>query len=140
MEKVIPLDEEYLFEDLVIISQTDNEGVFTYVNKAFCDVSGYTVDQVLGQSHNVIRHPDMPATVFDKLWSTIQGGQAWNGILKNLRQDGTYYWLDTEILPIKDDHDNITGYIAAMRAASRKDIIDTQETYSKMLAAVESKE
>ena len=120
----------------MIVSQTDEKGVITYANKAFCEVSGYTVDELVGQPHNIIRHPDMPAAAFERLWSTIQGGQAWNGIVKNMRKDGKYYWVDTEILPIKDKDDNITGYIAARRAASRKDIVDTEEAYRKMLEAV----
>ncbi|MFT7860508.1 MAG: PAS domain-containing protein [Sulfurimonas sp.] len=139
MEKVTPIDEEYMFDDLVIVSQTDPKGIITYANKAFCTVSGYTVDELVGQPHSIIRHPDMPAAAFQKLWDTIQDGQAWNGIVKNLRKDGRFYWVDTEILPIKDKDDNITGYIAARRAASRKDIVDSEETYKKMQEAVENK-
>lgn len=139
MEKVAPIDEEYLFDNAVIVSQTDEKGVITYANKAFCEISGYSVDELLGKPHNIIRHPDMPCAVFEKMWSTIQGGQAWNGLVKNLRKDGKYYWVDSEILPIKDNDNNITGYIAARRAASRKDIVDTQEVYNKMLEAQENK-
>lgn len=139
MEKVTPIDEEYMFEDLVIVSQTDEKGIITYANKAFCEVSGYSVEELIGQPHNIIRHPDMPSAAFEKMWSTIQGGQAWNGIVKNLRKDGKYYWVDSEVLPIKDNDDKITGFIAARRAASRKDIVDTEEAYQKMLEAVENK-
>ena len=135
MEKVTPIDEEYTFSDEVIISQTDDKGVITYANKAFCKVSGYTKEELLGKPHSIIRHPDMPKSVFEKMWSTIQGKQAWNGIIKNLRKDGRYYWVDTEILPILDDNEQITGYIAARRAASIKDIADTLESYNKMLEA-----
>jgi aerotaxis receptor len=77
----------------------------------------------------------MPKTVFEKMWSTIKSGQVWNGLIKNLRKDGRYYWVDTEILPIKDADNTITGYIAARRAASRKDIEENKETYRKMLEA-----
>lgn len=77
----------------------------------------------------------MPKTVFEKLWSTIKSGQAWNGLIKNLRKDGRYYWVDTEILPIKNDEGVITGFIAARRAASRKDIEENKEIYRKMLEA-----
>ncbi len=135
MEKVTPIDEEYMFDNLVIVSQTDEKGNITYANKAFSQVSGYDVDELVGQPHNIVRHPDMPATTFEKMWSTIKSGQAWNGIIKNIRKDGRFYWVDTEILPIKDDSDNITGYIAARRAASRKDIVDTEEAYKKMSEA-----
>lgn len=135
MEKVTPIDEEYMFDNLVIVSQTDEKGNITYANKAFCQVSGYNVNELIGQPHNIIRHPDMPSIAFAKMWSTIKSGQAWNGIIKNLRKDGRYYWVDTEVLPIKDESGNITGYIAARRAASRKDIVDTEEAYKKMIEA-----
>jgi aerotaxis receptor len=135
MNKVSPIDEEFPFENATIISQTDTKGNITYANRAFCTISGYTRDELLNQPHNIIRHPDMPKTVFEKLWSTIKSGQAWNGLIKNLRKDGRYYWVDTEILPIKNDEGVITGFIAARRAASRKDIEENKEIYRKMLEA-----
>jgi len=133
MEKVIPVDEEFFFDGNVIISQTDLKGVITYANRAFCEISGYSVEELLSKPHNIIRHPDMPKAVFAKMWETISGGQAWNGLVKNLRKDGKYYWVDTEVLPIKDEENVLIGYIAARKAASRKDINETQETYKKML-------
>jgi len=135
MDKVIPIDEEYFFDDKVIISQTDLKGEITYANRAFCEVSGYQVKELVGRPHNIIRHPDMPKAAFEKMWETIKGGQVWNGLVKNLRKDGRYYWVDTEILPVRDDDEKITGYIAARKAASRKDIQEAQETYKKMLEA-----
>jgi len=135
MNKVTPIDEEFPVEENAIISQTDDKGIITYANKAFCTVSGYSVDELLNQPHNIVRHPDMPKTVYEKLWSTIQSGQAWNGLIKNLRKDGRYYWVETEILPVRDNDDNITGYIAARRPASQKDIEENKDTYRKMLEA-----
>ena len=133
MNKVTPIDEEYFFEGSAIISQTDLKGTITYANRAFSEVSGYSVEELVGKPHNILRHPDMPKVVFEKMWSTIQSGQAWNGLVKNLRKDGRYYWVDTEILPIRDNDDKITGYIAARKAASRKDIQENEETYKRML-------
>jgi aerotaxis receptor len=133
MNRPIPIDEEYFFEDAAIISQTDLKGTITYANRAFSEVSGYSVEELLGKPHNILRHPDMPKVVFEKMWSTIQSGQAWNGLVKNLRKDGKYYWVDSEILPIKDNNNKITGYIAARKAASRKDIQENEETYKRML-------
>lgn len=131
--KVTPVDEEYMHVGDVIISQTDLRGVITYANRMFCDVSGYRADELVGQPHNIIRHPDMPKAAFEKMWETIKSGQSWNGLVKNLRKDGLYYWVDTEILPLKDADDNVTGYIAARKSASRKNIEETKEIYSKML-------
>ena len=133
MNKVVPFDEEYFFDSDVIISQTDLKGIITYANRAFSKTSGYSQEELIGKAHNIIRHPDMPKAAFAKMWETISGGQAWNGLLKNLRKDGKYYWVDTEILPIEDEDGTVTGYIAARKEASRKNIGETQETYSKML-------
>ena len=133
MEQVTPVDEEYTFEGSIIISQTDAKGTITYANRMFCETSGYTVEELVGAPHNILRHPDMPKAAFAKMWSTIKSGQVWTGIVKNLRKDGRYYWVDAEILPIKDEDGQITGYIAARKPASRKDISEAQELYDKML-------
>jgi aerotaxis receptor len=133
MENPVVVDEEYSFGSDVIISQTDINGVVTYVNRAFCSVSGFSVDELIGQSHNIVRHPDMPRGIFTKLWETIAGGQAWNGLIKDKRKDGKFYWLETEILPVRDEDEVITGFIAVQKAPSNKDINETQETYMKML-------
>jgi len=135
MSNITPINEEYRFGKDVIISQTDLEGKITYVNRAFCNVSGYSRDELVDSPHSIVRHPDMPKAVFKKMWETIKGGQAWNGLVKNLRKDGHYYWVETEILPVRDDDENITGFIAVRKSASHKDIIETQETYNKMLEA-----
>jgi len=135
MEKITPKDEEYIYEGNVIISQTDSNGIITYANRMFCEASGYKVNELIGQPHAIIRHPDMPKAAFAKMWETIQSGQVWNGLIKNLRKDGLYYWVDTEILPILDDNHNITGYIAARKQASRKDITENDELFKKMLEA-----
>ncbi|MEA2073114.1 MAG: PAS domain-containing protein [Campylobacterota bacterium] len=137
MNNVTPVDEEYTFEGDVIISQTDLNGIITYANRAFAKVSGYKAEELIGEAHNIVRHPDMPKAVFSRLWETIAGGQAWNGLIKSLRKDGLYYWVETEVLPINDENGNITGYIAARKEASRKDINEVQETYKKMLETEE---
>jgi aerotaxis receptor len=135
MSKVVPKDKEYFFDENIIISQTDLKGVITYANRIFCKVSGYEKKELIGKPHNLLRHPDMPKKVFKKMWETIQSGQAWNGLVKNLRKDGLFYWVETEILPIKNSDEQITGYIAARKSASRKDIQENEEIYRKMLEA-----
>ena len=131
--RVTPIDEEYMYVGDVIISQTDLKGVITFANRMFCDTSGYRVSELIGQPHSIIRHPDMPKAAFEKMWETIKSGQSWNGLVKNLRKDGLYYWVDTEILPLTDADDNVTGYIAARKPASRKNIEETKEIYARML-------
>ncbi|MEN8302595.1 MAG: PAS domain-containing protein [Campylobacterota bacterium] len=131
--RVTPVDEEYIYVGDVIISQTDLKGVIVYANRMFCDTSGYRANELNGRPHSIIRHPDMPKAAFEKMWETIKSGQTWNGLVKNLRKDGLYYWVDTEILPLKDADDNVTGYIAARKPASRKNIEETKEIYARML-------
>ncbi|MFT5661018.1 MAG: PAS domain S-box-containing protein [Sulfurimonas sp.] len=134
MSKVTPIDEEYHFEGSIIISQTDLLGNITFANRKFCEVSGYAVDELVGSSHNIVRHPEMPKAAFEKMWNTISSGHTWNGLVKNIRKDGLYYWVDTEVLPIEDEHHNVIGYIASRKPASRKNIEENEATYEKMYA------
>lgn len=133
MEQPIPVDEEYFFEGRAIVSETDINGAITFANRKFCEISGYSVDELIGKSHNIIRHPDMPKAAFAQMWSTIQAGTLWHGLVKNLRKDGKYYWVDTEVTPIYDNDRNLKGYMAARKPASRKNVIETAELYRKML-------
>lgn len=133
MERPEVIDEEHIFEGRAIISQTDTKGVIVFANRKFCEISGYTSEELIGQPHNIIRHPDMPKAAFRQMWETISGNQSWHGIVKNLRKDGLYYWVETEITPLRDDEGNITGYIAARKPASRKNIDEIAQTYKIML-------
>ncbi|WP_455757614.1 PAS domain-containing protein [Sulfurimonas sp.] len=132
MNKESAKDEEYIFKGSTIISQTDLSGKIVFANRKFCEVSGYSVDELINQPHNIIRHPDMPHVIFEKMWDTISAGHTWTGLVKNKRKDGLYYWVDTEILPIKNENDEVTGYIASRKAASRSNIEDAQAMYDKM--------
>ncbi len=133
MSKVTPINEEFLYEGSVIISQTDLSGVITFVNRKFSKVTGYKIDELIGQKHSITMHPDMPKAIFSKMWETIRGGQAWNGVVKNLRKDGLYYWINLEILPSRDENDNIISFISVGKPASPKDIEENRELYEKML-------
>ena len=133
MERSEPVDEEYLFEGRVIVSETDTKGFIIYANRKFCEISGYTFDELMGQPHNIIRHPDMPKKAFETMWNTIKKGQTWTGFVKNLRKDGKYYWVETTISPTFDDDGNIKSYIAARKPASRHSIEEAQTLYRTML-------
>ena len=133
MNSVTPLDREYSFEGRAIISQTDLQGVITFANRQFCDVSGYRVDELVGQPHSIVRHPDMPRGVFEKMWKNIKSGQAWHGLVKNLRKDGLYYWTEMEIFPIKNDKDETVGYISTGKPASASNVQGHTELYKNML-------
>jgi len=133
MNEVVPIDKEYIFEGSMMISQTDLKGNITYVNRKFCEVSGYKIDELVGSSHNIIRHPDMPKATFSKLWEAIADGQSWNGLIKSLRKDGLFYWVDIEIIPVNNEENKLTGFISTRKVASRKDIEENKKIYQKML-------
>jgi PAS domain S-box-containing protein len=133
MEHIIPIDEEYFFDGRAIVSETDENGFIGFANRKFCEISGYTLDELIGKPHNIIRHPDMPKAAFAKMWETIQSGSLWHGLVKNLRKDGRYYWVDTEVTPIYDKNGQIKGYMAARKPASKKNIEETAALYAKML-------
>lgn len=133
MKQPIPIDEEYFFEGRAIVSETDLHGIITFANRKFCEISGYTVEELIGQPHNIIRHPDMPKAAFGQMWKTIQSGTLWHGLVKNLRKDGRYYWVDTEVSPTFDENGQLKGYMAARKPAARKNIEETAALYRKML-------
>jgi len=95
-----------------IISKADINGVITSVNDKFCEVSGYTRDELIGSNHNIVRHPDTADRVFKKMWNTIQNKQVFKGILKNKRKDGTSYHVDSTIVPILNEDGEIEEYLA----------------------------
>lgn len=106
-------DNEFLVpEGMVIMSETDLHGTITKVNDAFVHCSGYSAEELIGQPHSILRHPDVPAGVFADMWETIQNGNAWSQIVKNRRKNGDYYWLRANVGPIFDDNENIIGYIS----------------------------
>jgi PAS domain S-box-containing protein/diguanylate cyclase (GGDEF)-like protein len=95
-----------------IVSKTDLKGVITYVNKMFCDVSGYTENELLGRSHNIIRHEDNSVDIFENMWETIEAKKIWKGTLKNKHKNGKAYIVNATILPILDSDNNILEYVA----------------------------
>lgn len=95
-----------------ILSRTNLNGIITFVNKNFCDVSGYSKEELIGKNHSIIRHSDTPTSVFHNLWANITIGKIWKGTLKNRNKNGDSYWVNTVIIPIRDRYDNITEYMA----------------------------
>ncbi len=112
-----------IISENVIYSRTDTKGVITYASKAFCEISGYSQEELLGQPHNLIRHMDMPKEAFRDMWSAIQSGNNWKGEVKNLKKNKDAYWVMAYISPEYDNNGNLVGY-----AGVRQDI-----TYKKAL-------
>ena len=134
MQRPEIIDEEVIFDGGRLLSETDTKGKLLYVNRKFCEMSGYTKDEVLGKPHSILRHPDMPKTAFKELWDTIKAGEQWSGYVKNLRKDGRYYWVIVDIIPKKDDNGNIIGYMAS-RKVSDEGFESTKAHYKKLLEA-----
>jgi PAS domain S-box-containing protein len=105
-----------------IVSKTDLKGIITYANKMFCDVSGYTQEELIGSSHNIVRHPDVPKSAFENLWKTIKAKKIWKGVVKNRKKDGSYYIVNATIIPILDNRGEIREYVAV-----RHDITELED-------------
>jgi len=129
----VPIDEEYIPDGSVMISEINLEGTITFANRKFCEVSGYKLNEIVGQNYLVMKHPDMPETIFTKMWQTLQDSQVWNAIVRNIRKDGRYYWTETEIIPIYNEDNRVQSYMSVNRVASRKNIQEVKELYEKML-------
>ena len=86
-----------------LISTTTPKGVITYANDDFCNIAAYELDELEGQAHNLVRHPDMPAAAFKNLWDTVNQHQSWMGLVKNRCKNGDHYWVDAFVTPILED-------------------------------------
>jgi len=102
---------KHVVDRSAIVSKTDKHGIITYVNDRFCEITGYTMDELLGKPHNIIRHPDMSAEIFREMWATILAKNPWYGIVKNRKKDGSSYYVDTVINPIVDCDGEIIEFI-----------------------------
>jgi len=112
---------EYLqiIDKNVISATTDLSGKILQVSQAFCNISGYSKNELLGKNHNIVRHKDMPDAIFKELWETIQNDNVWEGEIKNRHKDGSAYWVDATISPVKNEKGETISY-----AAIRHDITD----------------
>ncbi|MCI1193728.1 methyl-accepting chemotaxis protein [Calidifontimicrobium sp. SYSU G02091] len=114
-----------------LVSVTDLKGRITYANDAFVEVSGFARDELLGQPHNVVRHPDMPAEAFRDLWATIAAGRPWTGIVKNRRKNGDHYWVRANATPIVRDG-RIAGYLSVRSAVSPTEVQAAEALYARL--------
>ncbi|MGE4444600.1 MAG: PAS domain-containing protein [Candidatus Altimarinota bacterium] len=88
-----------MIKDMIIVTETDARGVIKFANKDFCEISGYSLEELIGANHNKVRHEDMPKAAFVDLWKTIQSGKIWKGIVKNKTKNGDYYWVSATAYP-----------------------------------------
>lgn len=131
---VFVTDQEVPYpEGKLIVSRTDPAGVITHANPAFVEMSGYAREELIGQPHHILRHPDMPAAAFADLWQTIGRGEAWHGYVKNLRKDGAHYWVyATVIANIRNGQ--VVGFTSVRRKPSPRRVAECVELYQRMRA------
>lgn len=123
MERPIPTGLERTFADYeIIVSKTDLKGRITYANQTFIEVSGYEEEELLGQPHNLIRHPDMPRCVFKLLWDTIQSGEEIFAYVVNLCKNGDHYWVLAHVTPTMNLSGEIIGFHSSRRVPERRAI------------------
>ncbi len=129
--------QEYLYpEGASLVSTTDLDSRITYCNPAFIEVSGYEGAELLGQPHNLIRHPDMPSEAFRDLWTTLRAGKPWSGLVKNRRKNGDHYWVMANVTPIRADG-QVTGYLSVRTQPTRAQVDAAQALYATMRAEAE---
>jgi len=123
-ERPTPIEKEHLLDtEHFIVSKTDLNGNIIYVNRYFLQVSGYTESELIGQPHNIIRHPDMPKTTFKLLWEHLKAKDEFWGYVKNLSKDGGYYWVFAHItLSYHPETHEIIGYHSDRRAPDKDKI------------------
>jgi aerotaxis receptor len=112
----------------LIISRTDLKGNITYVNETFALISGYSAEELIGKPHSIVRHPDMPKSVYKDLWETLKKGNNWHGFVKNKRKDNGYYWVHAEISGVYKDGE-LVEYKSLRTPMERETKINMQKKY-----------
>jgi aerotaxis receptor len=124
VETVVPEDE-------LIISRTDLEGKITHANHTFCAISGYDESELIGKNHSIVRHPDMPSAAFEDLWKTLAAKKQWRGVVKNLRKDKGFYWVEAIVSGVYKDG-VLVGYKSQRSPISYEEKLEHQRLYDKM--------
>jgi aerotaxis receptor len=125
--------ETVLSDDAFLVSETDERGIITFANDDFCKIAEYDVDELIGQPHNIVRHPDMPKIAFKGLWDTVQAGKVWTGYVKNKTKSNGYYWVYATIFPY-ETCDGKKGYLSCRRKPSREEITKHEKLYKELKA------
>ncbi|MGA0611770.1 methyl-accepting chemotaxis protein [Caldimonas sp. KR1-144] len=118
-------------EGVTLVSTTDLDSYITYCNPAFIEVSGYAKDELIGQPHNLVRHPDMPPEAFRDMWETLRAGQPWSALVKNRRKNGDHYWVVANVTPVVKDGRPV-GYMSVRTKPTREQIAAAEALYARM--------
>lgn len=125
------LVETQVPEDELITSRTDLEGNITHANELFCEISAYELDELIGRPHNIVRHPDMPSSIFKDLWQHIQNKKQWRGVVKNITKSGGFYWVNAIVSGVYKD-EILIGYKSLRTPVSYEDKLKYQKLYDKI--------
>ncbi|MGD9555065.1 MAG: PAS domain-containing protein [Arcobacteraceae bacterium] len=123
--------ETILNDDAFLVSETDAKGIIQFANDDFCKVAEYSVEELIGKPHNVVRHPDMPKAAFKDLWETVKRGEVWTGYVKNATRSGGYYWVYATVFPFESCNGS-RGYLSCRRKASQEEINTAQALYKTL--------
>ena len=126
--------QETILDDYAfLVSETDEKGIIRFANDDFCKIAGYTLEELLGNPHNMVRHKDMPKAAFKSLWDTVKSGNIWTGYVKNATKDGGYDWVYATVYPF-ESCDGSKGYLSCRRKPSREEIKAHEELYKQWKA------
>lgn len=124
--------EQKYSNDIRLISTTDLRGNIIYANQAFCEVAGYSAEELIGQPHNMVRHPDMPPAAFSDLWSHLKNDKPWMGIVKNRCKNNNYYWVQAYVMPLFDQAGTKIGYQSVRTRPTDQQIAHAEKVYAKI--------
>jgi methyl-accepting chemotaxis protein len=116
----------------ILLSTTELDSRVTYANPAFCNIAGYSLDELKGNHHNIVRHKDMPKQAFEDLWSFIQQGKSWMGPVKNRCKNGDFYWVNAYVTPIRDNNRKIKEYQSVRTKLEKNVAENATDVYAKL--------
>ena len=114
-----------------LVTKTDLQGRITYVNQGFIDISGYSEQELIGENHNVVRHPDMPQAAFADLWATLKLGRPWVKLVKNRCKNGDYYWVKANVTPLTKDG-RVTEYMSVRSEPTDQEVAEAEYLYAQL--------
>lgn len=133
MNMPITNNEVVMKPGTILVTRTDLKGIITFANDAFVEISGYSRDELLGENHNIVRHPEMPSTVFEEMWKTLKKGNPWHRIIKNRTKSGDYYWISANIMPVFENA-QVVSYMSVRHVPDRDEIKEAEDLYRKVSA------
>ncbi|MCK9454574.1 MAG: PAS domain-containing protein [Sulfurimonas sp.] len=126
------MKEYVLKNDDFLVSQTDAKGIIIFANDDFCAISGYSIDELVGKPHNIVRHKDMPKAAFKDLWDAIKNDKIWSGYVKNRAKGGGFYWVFATVYPMYDITRKEQTYLSCRRKASQQEIEEAEALYKTL--------